>query len=651
MKLLCIQHIRLWLLAVIFFWALWSPAHAASPAERPIYVFDVWKFFEQEKIEGTLDRVDFLYFIAALQGIANREQPRLYLIASLSLIDIEARRSVMKKEDIEVTELDEFWLRYLVASGDVKEESLVRTSSLAEVLSEFQDSVKGLVLWEMKVPATVNAALSAASAADLLPVASDLGTGKLREWIKANAGSLSPRLDLTGQFRPVEKGSKVSVGGIEFASTGSAKTDVYRFIHEAFLETKKVSPSYIYYNSDAIMWGARRHMYGGESYSHLGDRNELQHNGMFNNDYWVAKKGLFIDLYVWEDQAPNDDPNQAPGTDFETWNDILETSYTQRKGEFGIVGGFIPWWVKYVDEKHAAVPGEWRFIELMTSYNMGNDADAAFGLSNASFFMHLPAIARSKIPPPPETFPKLAKDTVYLAFFMLDYDGSAWLNQAAEAVYEAGGRGRVALNWTVNPVINERVPHAYRYMIENRTELDYFGMEGDGAAYISPYLLLEGRRLGRIQESGVPYYERYARKYHERYGVSITAFYITPKYDREWAEMAARLTPTGLGINIPVPVKQVDGTPIVSIPHFHIGKVEAFRNFIDGVFRDSQEGRPGQKHFLPLRCILVPPFVIADAVEAARKKYPQAKVEVVDAFTFFQLRREWLQSEADDLEP
>jgi len=630
------------LAALALLWISLFSAGATNQPDRPILVFDVWKFFEQERIDGTLDRVDFLYFLTALQGIANRDRPRLYLLVSLSLFDLEARNSTAKKEEIEVTELDAFWLRYLIASGDLKETSIRRTSSLSEVLAAFRNHVRGLAVWEMKVPATVNAALTAASARDLLPVSADLGTGRLQKWIEANARDLRHELDFTGQFRPLEKGKSVSVFGTKFDSSGSAKTDVYRYIHEAFLKTRKVSPFYMYYNSDAIMWGERRHMYDRETYGHLGDRNELQQNGMFNNDYWVAKRGLFVELYVWDDQAPNDDPSQPVGADAEAWNDILETGYAQRKGEFGIVGGFVPWWIKYVDKKHAGVPTEWRFVELMTSYNMGNDADAGFGLSNASFFMHMPAIARQAIPDPPKTFPKLTADTVYLSFFMLDYDGSAWLNQAAEAVYEAGGRGRLPLNWTINPVLNDRVPHAFRFMVENRTELDFFGIEGDGASYISPLRLVEGHRLGRIKESGIPYYERYARKYHDRFGVGITAFYITPKYDPAWGKMAARLTPTGFGVNIPVPVKQVEGTPVVMLPHFHARRIPALQDFLDTIYRNNQERQTGQILFQPLRCILIPPYAIADAVESARKKYPRAKVEVVDAFTFFRLRRESL---------
>jgi hypothetical protein len=615
----------------------------AETAKSPVYVFDLWEFFEEEKISDTMDRVDFVYFLTSLQGIVNQKEPRLYIIASLSLFDLESRLSTRKKNEIEVTDLDDFWLKHLLARKDIDESNLIRTTSLQLILQHFKPELKGLVRWEMKVPATVNIALTAAGSRSFLPVSADLGSGQLGDWLKKKAPELTTKLDYSGKFGNTKIGETCDVGGITFPSTGSAKTDVYHYIREAFLKSEQSSPFYIYYNSDAAMWGSRRKMYAEGIYGHLGDRNELQQNGIFNNDYWVAKRGLFIDLYVWHDHAPNDDPEQIPGSDWRAWNDLLELSYTQRQGEFGVVGGFVPWWIKYADDTHDAVSTEWRFIDLMTSYNMANDADAAFGLSNASFFMHLPAVERSKIPPTPTKFPQVEEDTVYIALFMLDYDGSAWLNQAAEAIYQAGGRGIIPLNWAVNPVLNDRVPHAYRFMVENKTELDFFGVGDDGAGYISPYRLVPGKRIGRIKESGIPFYERYAGKYHDRFGIEITPFYVTPSYDNTWGEMAARLNPKGFGMNIPSPALQVAGTPMMTLESFHVNEVKDLSQFIENLHRLSSTDKLEQTTFFPIRCILFPPYALVDIVKSARAKYPNAKVKVVDAFTFYHLRNEWLK--------
>jgi GxGYxYP putative glycoside hydrolase C-terminal domain len=631
------------LLLVAFMLGLAATSASAAPPSKPVYVFDLWGFFSEAEINDSLDRANFVYFITALQGIVNRDEPRLYLLASLSLFDLESRLSTRRKSEIEVTELDQYWLDHLIASGALAQEKLVRTSSLASLLKQFHGQIKGLARWEMRVPATVNAVLAAAGTRDLLPVGLGLGNGQLDRWLATNAPDLLTQLDLTGQFHSGQAGRKMTVAGVSFSSSGSAKTDVYHYIRQAFLVSEAASPFHIYFNSDAIMWGERRKMYAEGIYGHLGDRNEFQQNGMFNNDYWIARRGLFVDLYVWDDHAPNDDPGQPLGADLEAWNDLLELGYKQRGGEFGVVGGFVPWWIKYADDKHDAVSTEWRFIDLMTSYNMANDADAAFGLSNASFFMHLPPVERSKIPPPPAQFPPLEPKTVYVSFFMLDYDGSAWLNQGAEAIYEAGGRGKLPLNWAVNPILNERVPHAYRAMVENRTPLDFFGIEDDGAGYISPVRLVPGKRLGRVTESGIPYYEKFARRYHERFGIQLTPFYITPTYHPDWGEMAARLTPNGFGMNIPSPALQVNGTPMMTLESFHVNEVRDLGQFIERLHRESAEGQLEQTTFYPIRCILLPPYALVDIVAAARAKYPKAKVEIVDGFTLFHLRRIWLQ--------
>ncbi len=616
---------------------LWGSCLRASGEAEDIHVFDLWKFFENE-VESTEDRADFTYFITALQGIVNREKPRLYLRASLSLLDIETRHSTSGGKPIEVTDLDQFWLDYMIKSGDLEGRKIIENSALVDLLEIYKDEVEGLAIWEIKVPATVNAALAAAGSRNLLPVGSDMGSGLLKAWLKDNASWLNVKLDLTGKFMDSDPGGTFALDGVQITSSGSAKNDVYQYIRKAFLETGANSPFFMYYNSDAIMWGERRKMYSAGKHGYLGDRNELQQNGMFNNDYWIAKKGLFLDLYPWADQAPNDDPHQRIGADFETWNDILEESYKQRKGEFGVIGGFVPWWIKYVDEKYGGVATEWRFIDLITSYNMVNDGDAAFGLSNASFFSHLKPIERNKIPAPPNETPMLDSETIYLSFFMLDYDSSAWLNQAAEAVYEAGGRGRIPLNWAVNPILSDRVPHAYRYMIENRTDLDFFGIENNGAGYFSPYRLLKGKRLGRIKESGIPFYEKFAKTYHERFGIEMTAFYVTKDFTAEWAEMAARLTPTAFGMNIPSPVQQFGDTQVATLESFHVNEIADLRDFVEGLYKNSAQGDIVESRFYPIRCILYPPYAVADLIASAQENNPGAKVKVVDAFTFYKLR-------------
>ncbi len=67
-------------------------------------------------------------------------------------------------------------------------------------------------------------------------------------------------------------------------------------------------------------------------------------NTVSNHDYFIAHKGFFWDLDAWNDQKPNDDPNQPLGTDYSTLNAILLSAYQQTKGNKMIhIGGFTPW--------------------------------------------------------------------------------------------------------------------------------------------------------------------------------------------------------------------------------------------------------------------------------------------------------------------
>ena len=327
-----------------------------------IVVFDLWKYFEKAGIQNTTERADVIYLVTSLQGIVNRDRPRLYLIAALALFDVEMRWHYDPAyKEKSVTELDEFWLAEFRRKGYLS--AVRQMSDLEELIRYYREDLSGLVLWGMDVPATSNAALVAAGCENLLPVSRDLGDGRLHQWLSDRFPDLRVQLDLTGRFNgsdPIRLDD-----GRTFPSTGSAKNDVYRFAVEKYLKPGVTDPSYLWYNCDAAMWGAQRNPYGASVYGYLGDRNEIQQNGMYNTDYWVVRRAFFVDLLPWGDTTPNDDSGQRIGTDLASWNDILQASYMQGNGEFGVVGGFPPWWLKYTDvvgDTHEAVPTEFEFI-------------------------------------------------------------------------------------------------------------------------------------------------------------------------------------------------------------------------------------------------------------------------------------------------
>ena len=281
-----------------------TPVNPATfKISNEVVVFDLWKYFEKAGITDTQERGDVVYFVVALQGIVNRERPRLYLLTTLALFEMETHGypGIYKgpHPDMQPTNLDAFWLKEFEKKGYLS--SVRKTDDLAELIKGFRKDVKGLSLWELKVPATVNAALMAAGCDSLLPVSGDLGKGRLRAWLCKEFPDLQVKMDLTNRFN-----GKVPIkldDGRTTPSTGSAKNDVYRFAIEKWLKTGQTDPSYFWYDCDAIMLGSMRNVYCPPIYGKLGNQAEFQHNGMFNGDYWISRRAFVFDLMPWRDRA------------------------------------------------------------------------------------------------------------------------------------------------------------------------------------------------------------------------------------------------------------------------------------------------------------------------------------------------------------
>ena len=641
------------LLAAMFF-AKASPAAEPSDAhyriDSPIVTFDLWKYFKEANIQDSRERANVIYLVTSLQGIVNREKPRLFVFAALSLFDEESRWRYLPPDPKRMArELDQFWFKQFLAKGYFKESQVEKIGSPEDLVAHFRDDVKGWCLWTMNVPATANVAMMAAGADGLLPVGVDFDKGKLYGRLQAAFPAMKTGLDLTQTF--TGKGTVV-LGGISFPSTGSAKNDAYEYAIRAYEAPAKLDPKFMWYDLDASAFGPLRQFYDIGTYQKYGDRNEIQQDGMYNADYWISKRAFIFDLTPWSDEAPQDDPGQPVGSDCKTYNDILETSYHQRHGEFGVCGGFLPWWIKYTNftgGKHEPVLSEWQFIKLQTSYNMVDDSDAAFGISNASFYQHLPKLSAQECAityPPPQKF---QKGFSYICVFMMDYDGSSWANQMAFSIYDDPARGKYPLNWSINPILEERIPHAMRYLYENRTPQDFFGVAANGAGYLYLPMLEADQRMGRIHEDGVKTYIQFATAINKRFGVQYTGLYLSVApvaQGMPWLKTAAAVNPKGFGTNgYGIGVDKIDGTPIVSLVDYHVSAMQRFRDEIGAIFARSRAA-DSPTVFQACRCIVCTPTQIANVFDEMKKTYSDAKVKIVDVATFFDLKSQFLKTEA-----
>jgi len=189
--------------------------------------------------------------------------------------------------------------------------------------------------------------------------------------------------------------------------------------------------------------------------------------------------------------------------------------------------------------------------------------------------------------------------------------------------------------------LSERIPHVFKYIYENKTSNDFLGFSDDGVSYIQPGSLIH--RKGRVKESGVPYYERYAKEMNERFGVKYNVFYIDDSFEPEWAEMAARITPDGFGFNCQIEDQLINGTPVNYVKAFHIANLKQLSEYLDGIYKKSIENNTGSAELYSLRCILMPPSMIYRTVNRLDKKYPTANVQFIDIPNFYRLLKDKLE--------
>ena len=75
-----------------------------------------------------------------------------------------------------------------------------------------------------------------------------------------------------------------------------------------------------------------------------------ENHTLSNHDFVIARRGVFFDLNVWDDEACVDDPGQRPGTDVATLKELLHAAYERFEGK-GVIhaAGFVPWAYKYTE--------------------------------------------------------------------------------------------------------------------------------------------------------------------------------------------------------------------------------------------------------------------------------------------------------------
>ena len=477
-----------------------SLACAALPAQKPVYVLDL----SPMALRGAAAREDAeklwdtLLLAACIQGIANRRSPEVYLIFTGT-------------EASEDGSCDRFWLS-VMEKGFLKGRPQKPVRDVWMLTDIFRSRVKGLCVYDPEVPATCNAAVTAAGCEDLLCVRYDPApssaysrlrkTFPVKRWLIGPDGS---RL-FTGRG---------AVPGTDLPSSGSAKCDAYLWAKAKYLDTGRCDPSLLGYYIDAC-W--LRDPAGRPSSCALGNRDLL-----------ISRRGFCFDLSPWDDEIPGDEPDRQGGSDPETLKSILRSCWEKTEGKKLItVCGFLPWDKKYSavsGGRHGVVEGEWKLAEILSSHNACLDADAInyCGMCNASFFRWEPLRRRY-----PQTAPRTAEaragNKCYVCFYAGDYDSAAWMYQNLPAIWNDPARGGEPMCWGFNPNLAGRFPTGFNYVRGTATDRDWFVGGDSGAGYINPGFLAEPRPSGL--PSGVSAWAGTCARWYRQFDLDITGFLL-----------------------------------------------------------------------------------------------------------------------------
>ncbi len=604
----------------------------AQPA--PIALFDLgytlnsdWTVAEEVQLAW-----DHAHTLATLQGLVNRESPRLYIYFVKN-----------GKHDI-----DRYWWDKYRAEGKwlAKRDTLVYPDILS-LVEAFKSDINGVVVYDPSVAATSNVASAVAGADGLLAVRYDPDEGSLYHQLVKTGLRLPVKVWLVQPDGTSLFTGKGQIPGTSRPSSGSAKNDAYRWFIEHYIKKGKCNTAF----------GAN---YIDQYWMTNPTRINHNHHTLCNHDYFVSKSAFFFDLSPWADEPATDDPQQRLGTDLKTLQEFLLLAYQQNgNGDtFTHIGGFPPWAFKYTKHaggKHDDVPTEWGYSRIISAYNAFKDADAiGYGaLANASFWQHYPLkdvypqkevsdvelVARGYLTPDG----KLAENgKEYLVFYVGDYDAASWLSQTTPTLWDDPNRGKVPLMWCISPVLAQRAPMAMEYRRLSATPNDYFAAADNGAGYLMPGMLQVPRDISGLPDATRQWAEHNI-PYYKQWGLSVTGFVIdgeAPGLNEAGLDAYARFSPSGI-VPQKVPLTLLHGDMPVLRSDEDVNQEDptvAARIIINRV-----DKRPLRFHWF--RNILKSPTWYVQVVNEIQKCNPN--IELLDGATFFALYRKYLENTPD----
>ena len=229
------KHIKRTLALVLALVLMLTPMVSVGSAEestgnKTLYVFELESFLNALDTEQA--RYDYLKFATALQGLVNREEPRLYYHSIQPGVSVAAGYDIHDYWLDKITD-DQLGYGELANGGDLADYEIVEIKSFWKLVSMFEGYYNGLILWPSDQPSTANVASTIAGVENLLPVRMATGSEDLYKTLMTKGFTKDDiKRDLTGLFTGKgyipTLGSSVPGAQVEYTntpSTGSTKTD------------------------------------------------------------------------------------------------------------------------------------------------------------------------------------------------------------------------------------------------------------------------------------------------------------------------------------------------------------------------------------------------------------------------------------------
>lgn len=605
-------------------WVPLAVVGAVGSAAPEILLLDLTPLRHMNLDDGAVLRQawDELHAASTLQGVVNRDAPRLYV----KLVGDQGA-------------IDQFWLDHMRAPGQWLAGRPVRElKNLDAALAEFRPMIKGAIVWDERVPATANLASTMAGVHDAVAIRRcDRPNSLFRRWIEDESG---PRLPVLFSFVKPD-GSPMFTGEGTIADTalkssGSAKCDAYLWSIERLVKTGKVDPSRLGYYPDAYYLRNRRGI-------------GIERTLLSNHDWIVAHRGLVFDLGPWDDAPVDDCPNQPIGTDGRTFRELLRVA--QARSPIPIhIAGFTPWDQKYTQFTgipKGEVATEWRTVEIATCFDAFLDADAAglHAMANASFFQHFPLKDRYPQPniPTVETLRRkgmIGAQRPFVAFYVGDYDSAAWVYQMLPTLWNDPQRGQIPLGWAFNPVLERRFPVGLDYFRQTASPMDTFVAGDSGAGYVNPGYLEPPRHWSGLA-SGLDKWIAFSRPFFERWDIRMTGFVIdgnAPEMNDRVRAAYAELNPYGVVAQKTPEMSLVNGVPFLRMGADLPVELE------DAAQHIAREAPRGQAWFRQYRTVLWSPTKHRQLMDRVRELRPD--IEFVDPHALMLMAREHLKAQA-----